>query len=171
MFDFIKKLFKKPSKAPVKKRSCASCSKQAICPKNEASGKKEEKIPALIDTNVIEVSPITHTESAEVVEENTVIKIEEIPSTVVDSSDVTEETQTKNSVSEAQYIIKLTGKDSYRFELVSPEGKSVVKSEVYTLKRSCVSGIQSVRKNGATENVEDRTVEAPIKVPNPNEIH
>ena len=80
--------------------------------------------------------------------------------------EIKEETENEEKQASA-YVIKLAGKGIYNFELVSSEGKTIVKSGDYTLKRSCVSGIQSVRKNGATDNIEDRTVEKPIKMPNP----
>jgi uncharacterized protein YegP (UPF0339 family) len=68
---------------------------------------------------------------------------------------------------EGAYVIKTLKGDIYKFDLTGPEGKTVIRSGEYTLKRSCVSGIQSVQKNGATENVEDRTADKIVKAPNP----
>ena len=65
------------------------------------------------------------------------------------------------------YAIKLVKEGIYVFHLLGEAGEVIITSGEYTLKRSCVSGIQSVKKNGSTENIEDQTAEKVIKKLNP----
>lgn len=44
----------------------------------------------------------------------------------------------------------------YFFKLVSPDGKTLVRSEGYKAKASCTNGIESVRKNSTDDKRYDR---------------
>lgn len=171
MFNFLKSIFKKPRKktapqnskakvhcnsktcAPhaqknqdVNKPECARCNDTTVVAANTAAGeiKSDEAIKAAVEPDKKE----------EVVEE---FKVEE-----TDSCDNKE-----SNADIGSFNIKATKDGIYFFELISKDGGNVITSSEYTLKRSCVSGIQSVKKNGATENVEDQTAEKNVKKPNP----
>lgn len=46
-----------------------------------------------------------------------------------------------------------------KFDLKATNGQVILTSEVYTTKAACVNGIESVKKNAPTANVENQTVE------------
>lgn len=170
MFDFIKKIFGKPTKKAVKKKTCDNCSvKKQSASQNKCSIKSEKK--AVDSVSFSDVKPTVSEVSDTPIEAKKCTEAEKQDVTLCEALAVTptvqNESKEEDTASLAKYIIKITGKDTYRFSLVSPDGKAIIKSDDYTLKRSCVSGIQSVRKNGATENIEDRTVEPVTKVANP----
>lgn len=164
MLDFIKKLFKKSKKSSHKKpsrptQSCKAAHRPEYC------CKKAENPQACPVKPVCEVKSVPDTKPtvAEPVEQVEQVK----PDLPVEES--REEPRAEKSVADQDgaYVIKALKGGIYKFDLTTPEGKTVVRSGEYTLKRSCVSGIQSVQKNGATENVEDRTAEKVVKAPNP----
>ena len=174
MFDFIKKLLKKTSKGRPNKRSCPAPNvKKATACKNECPIKREEKqAPAVTECKCSEapvkkeaVSVADECKAEAAVEEKEVEAA--VTQTLENMADSKVEDATADIVPEPEYVIKLAGEDIYSFELVGADGKTIVKSCDYTLKRSCVSGIQSVRKNGSTENLEDRSEENYTKSPNP----
>lgn len=171
MFDFIKKLFKKPVKTSVKNNNrTASVPKQHPAQptrKPECCCKKEEKAPectATVASCSCDAKPSEPVVAP--VEPNPVVEAP-VEAPVEAADETKEEPESAEPEKTSSYIIKLSGEGIYNFELVSPEGKTIIKSGDYTLKRSCVSGIQSVKKNGATENMEDRTLEKSTKSPNP----
>ena len=168
MFDFIKKLFKKTPKGHSNKKPCPSGVKKTAACKTECPIKKEEKKVTV--ASAPEISEKTIVKEA-LVEETPVITepIEKEAKKEAVESQVTEDVAPAAPESPAgpEYIIKLSDDGIYTFELVGADGKVIIKSGDYTLKRSCVSGIQSVRKNGSAENGEDRTEENYAKAPNP----
>ena len=165
MLDFIKKLFKKSKKSSRKKPNRPSQNRKSVN-RPEYCCKKAENpqsctIKSVGETKPVSVTKLAATEPAEQVEQ---IK-----------NDTPEAEGREDSITEVStaadqggaYIIKVLKGGIYKFDLTAPDGKTVVRSGEYTLKRSCVSGIQSVQKNGSTENFEDRTAEKVIKAPNP----
>ena len=93
------------------------------------------------------------------------VAVEPAPEPVVEKE--AEREEPKEEVRPGAYSIKLVKEGTYVFQLLGEEDEVIITSCEYTLKRSCVSGIQSVKKNGATENIEDQTAEKVIKTPNP----
>ena len=170
MFDFIKKLFQRPPKKQTHRKRCTSHCKNVNARQNtENMMKKEAQVivaPPIQDpkTMISAKDEITVSNECEQIRE---MVVEDVSEPVMQVDDKEKEPEESVDIPKPQYVIKLVKKDVYKFELLSAEGKTVIKSGEYTLKRSCVSGIQSVKKNGATENIDDRTVEAPEKVPNP----
>ena len=159
MLDFIKMLFRKSHKKTTKKNHVRPSQPNKVH-KPECCCKKDESVhtkPAPVAKPVVEevkAEPIVEAPK----------KVEE----PVESREVTEvKDETPAIPMEAKYTIKALKSGAYKFELTSPAGKCIVKSGEYTLKRSCVSGIQSVQKNGSTKNIEDRTAEKIVKMPNP----
>ena len=47
-----------------------------------------------------------------------------------------------------------------KFDLKATNGQVIATSEVYESKDACLAGVESVRKNAATDKVEDQTVGA-----------
>ena len=47
-----------------------------------------------------------------------------------------------------------------KFDLKATNGQVIASSEIYDSKDACLNGVESVRKNAATENIEDQTVGA-----------
>lgn len=45
----------------------------------------------------------------------------------------------------------------YRFRLKAPNGEIIVQSEGYTSKAGCMNGIESVKKNAADADIDDKT--------------
>ena len=54
-----------------------------------------------------------------------------------------------------------------KFDLRAANGQVILTSEVYTTMASCRKGIESVRKNGATEKVENQTEPDTTPLTNP----
>lgn len=167
MFDFLKKLFKKNKKTtsvPHKKSHPVAAEKKPCecCKRAETAKKAPEKAPE---------PPVCET-TAPVLNEN-VTTVEE-PATAPDVVDdeitieIVELEEEKSEPDDAgEFLIELSEAGIYTFKIKDLNGDVVVTSGEYTLKRSCVSGIQSVKKNGFTENTEDQTAEKIIKKPNP----
>ena len=57
-------------------------------------------------------------------------------------------------------------KSGIKFDLKANNGEIIASSEIYSSERSCLNGIESVRKNSVAE-VEDQTVENYAKVKHP----
>ena len=64
-----------------------------------------------------------------------------------------------------KFEVKQT-KSGFRFNLKAGNGEIIATSETYTTKRSCLKGIESVRKNCAVA-IEDQTQEGFEKVKHP----
>lgn len=182
MLDFLKFLFKKGKKAEAhpQKRVCKnseSCryrgtEKITVCeaekPKcHDDTLTAEVSSEAVKETHMSEALPESETIAVAKESENVVESFAEEAVTVADET--LEETINNESapIETGKYLIKVSAKEIYTFSLKSPKGDTIVSSGEYTLKRSCVSGIQSVRKNGFTEYIEDQTVEKVEKKPNP----
>ena len=54
-----------------------------------------------------------------------------------------------------------------KFDLLAPNGQSILTSEVYLTRASCRKGIASVQKFAPGANLEDRTEDAYLPRPNP----
>jgi len=46
-----------------------------------------------------------------------------------------------------------------KFDLKATNGQVIATSQVYSSKKSCINGVESVRKNSVIANIEDQTVE------------
>ena len=64
-----------------------------------------------------------------------------------------------------KFVVKET-KTGIKFDLKAGNGEVIATSEVYTAEKSCLNGIESVRKNCAAD-VEDQTVEGYAELKNP----
>lgn len=161
MLDFIKKLLKKSHKTPAKKNPHHHThSHKTVVHKSECCCKKDE-------TAYTKPAPVVELVAEKIKAEAfaEVIVVAEAPAEKREVTEIKDETPPVPV--EAKYVIKVLKSGAYKFELTSPAGKCIVKSGEYTLKRSCVSGIQSVQKNGSTKNIEDRTAAKIVKMPNP----
>ena len=56
-----------------------------------------------------------------------------------------------------KFVVK-EGKTGIRFNLVAGNGQIIGTSEIYKAEKSCLNGIESVRKNAPAAPVEDQTV-------------
>ncbi len=56
-----------------------------------------------------------------------------------------------------KFVVK-EGKAGIRFNLVAGNGQIIGTSEIYKAEKSCLNGIESVRKNAPAAPVEDQTV-------------
>ena len=65
-----------------------------------------------------------------------------------------------------KFVIRET-KTGIKFDLKAGNGEVIATSEVYTSKKSCLSGIASVQKNAPVAAVEDQTLPAPQPLPFP----
>lgn len=65
-----------------------------------------------------------------------------------------------------KFVVKET-KTGIKFDLKASNGQVIGTSEVYSSKKACLNGIESVKKNAIAAKLEDQTVEAPEKVTNP----
>ncbi len=63
-------------------------------------------------------------------------------------------------------MIKTTA-TGVKFDLKASNGHVIGTSEVYTTESACRNGIESVKKNAATDKIEDQTVSEVVKVTNP----
>ena len=57
-----------------------------------------------------------------------------------------------------KFVIRKTN-TGVKFDLKAGNGETILTSEVYTTKHSCMSGLRSVMKNAPIANLEDQTVE------------
>ncbi len=160
MFEFLKKLFKKTKKT----ESHTPKHRPAQCPKAQtAQSKVKPEEPVIKPECECQAPKAEPAEAASV----SAPEVNEAPAKEepekVEAVAETEKTEEESPY----YSIKQTKSGAYMFTLKTPKGATVVNSGEYTLKRSCVSGIQSVRSNGTTENIEDQTEEGFEKKPNP----
>jgi len=65
-----------------------------------------------------------------------------------------------------KFVWHTTPTGKYRFNLVAGNGQVIATSENYASKDSCMTGIESVRKN-AGSHVEDQTVDGYKEITNP----
>ena len=167
MIKFLRSFFKKNKKTETKSSNKAHCKKMpsSACSKNCEKRTMPEKSAAEQKTlsNVLELQS-NNTVAVEepqkaVIEENQ----PEVAQSVKEESD---DTSCEEKEGKGSFVIKPNG-DAYVFVLKSPNGDNIITSGEYTLKRSCVSGIQSVKNNGATPNIEDQTAEKIEKQPHP----
>ena len=173
MLEFLKILFgqkkkrinksPKKSNAPTKAKASVhtvKCTHTASvdCGKCCTTTTLQSPAPASVDATVEEKKSVA-------------VAVEAAPETVETTFETVEENaereEPKEEVRPGAYSIKLVKEGTYVFQLLGEEDEVIITSGEYTLKRSCVSGIQSVKKNGATENIEDQTAEKVIKTPNP----
>ena len=166
MLEFLKILFgqkkkrinksPKQSNAPTKAKASAhtvKCTHTASADRGKCctTTALQAPAPASVDVTVEEKKSVS-------------VAVEAAPETVENEA---EREEPKEEVRPGAYSIKLVKEGTYVFQLLGEEDEVIITSGEYTLKRSCVSGIQSVKKNGATENIEDQTAEKVIKTPNP----
>lgn len=59
-----------------------------------------------------------------------------------------------------KFVISKDKRDEYRFKLVAGNGQTIAVSEGYTTKAACVNGIESVRRNAATAEIDDQSFAA-----------
>ena len=57
-----------------------------------------------------------------------------------------------------KYVVK-ESKAGFRFNLVAGNGQVIGSSQIYKAEKSCLNGIESVRKNAPEAALEDQTVE------------
>lgn len=62
-------------------------------------------------------------------------------------------------MAKGKFVIKTTTSGKFRFNLVAANGQIIADSENYSSIESCRNGVESVRKNAPTANLEDQTVE------------
>ena len=65
-----------------------------------------------------------------------------------------------------KFVFK-TVASGYKFDLKAGNGEVIATSEVYTAEKTCLNGIESVRKNAVEAKLEDQTVENFETVTNP----
>lgn len=65
-----------------------------------------------------------------------------------------------------KFVMKET-KTGTKFDLKASNGQVIGTSEVYSSKKACLSGIESVKKNALLAKFEDQTADDPVKVTNP----
>ncbi len=65
-----------------------------------------------------------------------------------------------------KYVIKET-KTGIKFDLKATNGQIIANSEVYTSRKACLNGIESVKKNAPIAPIEDQTVEGYETCKNP----
>lgn len=66
----------------------------------------------------------------------------------------------------SKFLIRAVA-SGFKFDLYAPNGQAIASSEVYDTKAACRKGIGSVRKNAATQKVEDQTEEGYCPLSNP----
>jgi uncharacterized protein YegP (UPF0339 family) len=57
----------------------------------------------------------------------------------------------------AKFVLKKGPTGKYRFNLVATNGQIIATSEAYESKASAVKGIESVKRNAPTAEVDDQT--------------
>ena len=65
-----------------------------------------------------------------------------------------------------KFVVKEV-KTGFKFDLKAGNGEVIATSEVYTAEKTCLNGIESVRKNAVEAKLEDQTVENFETVSNP----
>jgi len=65
-----------------------------------------------------------------------------------------------------KYVVK-EAKTGFHFNLKAGNGEVIATSQIYKSEKSCLNGVESVRKNAPEAQIEDQTVENFEKVKNP----
>ena len=65
-----------------------------------------------------------------------------------------------------KFIVKATA-TGIKFDLKAGNGEVIATSEVYTTMKSCLNGVESVKKNAPVAAIEDQTVEGYETAKNP----
>ena len=65
-----------------------------------------------------------------------------------------------------KFVVKETA-SGVKFNLVAGNGQVIATSEVYSAEASCLNGIESVKKNAPSANIEDQTAEPVVTATNP----
>ena len=66
-----------------------------------------------------------------------------------------------------KFVIKVTEKGSFRFNLKAGNGEIIATSQLYKALKSCNGGILSVQNNAPIAEIEDQTVENGEKIKHP----
>ena len=66
----------------------------------------------------------------------------------------------------SKFILRQT-RSGIKFDLVAANGQVILSSEVYTSRSAALKGIESIRKNGPTAKLENRTEEGWTQLSNP----
>jgi uncharacterized protein YegP (UPF0339 family) len=56
-----------------------------------------------------------------------------------------------------KFVLKKGSTGNFRFNLVAANGQVIAKSEAYETKASAINGIESVRRNVPTAEIDDQT--------------
>ena len=62
----------------------------------------------------------------------------------------------------SKFVIRAVA-SGIKFDLVHTNGQVIATSEVYSARKSCLSGVASVQRSAAAANVEDQTAEGFVK--------
>lgn len=65
-----------------------------------------------------------------------------------------------------KYEVK-EGKSGFRFNLKAANSQVIGTSEIYSTEKSCLNGVESVKKNAPVAAIEDQTVENFVQEKNP----
>ena len=65
-----------------------------------------------------------------------------------------------------KYVVK-QAKTGYHFNLKAGNGEVIATSEIYKTEKSCLNGVESVRKNAPIAALEDQTVAGYVTEKNP----
>ena len=65
-----------------------------------------------------------------------------------------------------KFIVKET-KTGFKFDLKASNGEVIATSEVYSAEKSCLNGIESVKKNAPIAGIEDQTAEGFEQIKHP----
>ena len=66
-----------------------------------------------------------------------------------------------------KYVITLSPKGKYHFNLVAGNGEIILSSQMYASQRGALKGIKSVTVNAPAAEVADLTAKKPVKASNP----
>jgi uncharacterized protein len=56
-----------------------------------------------------------------------------------------------------KFVLKKGSTGKFRFNLVAPNGQVIATSEAYESKASAINGIESVKRNAPTAEIDDHT--------------
>ena len=68
-----------------------------------------------------------------------------------------EQAPTQGRAHGGQVLLKKTSSDKYHFNLVAANGQVIATSQTYETKANAVSGIESVKQNAPTAEIDDQT--------------
>ena len=57
----------------------------------------------------------------------------------------------------AKFVLKQGSIGKFRFNLVAPNGQVIATSEAYETKASAINGIESVKRNAPSAEIDDQT--------------